>query len=162
MFAAAQARALRTLASHAFRQEREAEDPTMVQYIPVLSQINAAGFLTTESQAGRRSQGRLAAGRIDSGQPYEMWERAYVCGFMTATQGERFLQMINIVTDKVAQRVPVLEAPRETHGVTHWERRWDLPLTVTFVRHGTEWQEPTITTHQSWARPLLSEARKNP
>lgn len=120
----------------------------MIPHLPILRQINAAGFLTTESQAGRKYRGI----NPNTSETYETWERAYLCGFIQAHTGTTQLRSINSHTDKIAQFVPVLVRGKRQH----WDPKWDFPLTMTFVQKDHTWSQPVVNTHQSWVRPLTS------
>ena len=103
-----------------FLNERREEDPTMLKHMPQLQEINRHGYLTTNSQAGRRARGK----HYQTGRPYEIHERAYISGFMQKKLAEKFIKQMGITTDKC-----VVYLPECDNKVGH-EPQLDLPLTV--------------------------------
>jgi hypothetical protein len=89
-------RSTEMLQSPAFERRARGEDPTMLAHVPLLVEINRAGFLTNESQAGRKF-------RTESG--WEVHERAYVTGFMLKPTAEAFIKNMGVYTDKNAVHV---------------------------------------------------------
>jgi hypothetical protein len=95
-FKDAQTNAVAMFSSPEFIERVRDEDDTMLRHLDILARINAAGFLTTNSQAGRKSKGAQ----------YEIQERAYLFGFMLEKDAVQFIKSIGISTDKNAVFVP--------------------------------------------------------
>lgn len=70
------ARCSEFLLSSEFLERVQQEDVTMVHAIPMLSQMNRFGYLTTDSQEGKME--RFTRKKIG----YVQKQRAYVCGLM--------------------------------------------------------------------------------
>ena len=83
------------------------EDPTMVKHLDILKKINQHGYITTNSQAGRKEP--------------TIYERAYVTGFMSKKDAGKFIQNMNIETDKNAIAVVWSHYP---------DPKLDIPLTI--------------------------------
>jgi len=84
-----------TMAIHKFDTEDfltriKEEDETMLQHLPILKKMNEKGFITTQSQAGRKSGG--------INKPYVMEERAFVEGFMPYKKAVSFLHLLTFQT----------------------------------------------------------------
>lgn len=125
-WALAQERAVAQFSSADFLSEREAEDPRMMAWMPLLAQINTAGFLTTGSQAGQADA------------PKGIEERAFVEGFMRVDQAADFLLAFSTQT---ALNAVVL--PRVGDDVA-LPVALDLPLTL---------QRGQVATHMPMALP---------
>ena len=91
-FKEACAHSVQYLHSDAFKQRVMEEDPKMLKYIPLLVQINKAGFLTNESQAGNEDNNKL----------YLYMERAYISGFMLESTAAEFIMYMGLYADKNA------------------------------------------------------------
>lgn len=129
-FKDAQKRSLDMFTSHEFKERIRVEDASMLEQLPILERINSLGFLTTESQAGKRRMGR----------DFEIHERAYISGFMLEKQAQEFLKKMNIQTDKNAIFIPYCaDGIKLPAGL-------DIPLTIS--KDGTE-----VYTHTSTALP---------
>ena len=81
-FSEAQKKSIQLFESNDFKQRIREEDPTMIKHLDILKEINKYGYLTTESQAGRCHKG---AKSFFDGKPYEIKERAYICGSVSYT-----------------------------------------------------------------------------
>lgn len=110
----------------------------MLNHMGILKEINTCGFLTTESQAGRKTSG---LSKIDT-KPYKISERAYITGFMKETQAELFIRNMALYTDKNAAYVPFCA------NSIHIPASLDIPLTIT-EKSGIV----GINTHGSLALP---------
>ena len=137
-FLDAQKAAIVKISSPEFLERIREEDPRMVKNLPILKAINAHGYLTTESQAGRFSKGKSAA----DGQYYVMSERAFLSGFMLEKDAALFIRRMGLYTDKNAIYIPV------TADDTYLPASLDIPLTTT-KKAG----QRTVETHMSVARP---------
>jgi len=104
-FNAAQKNAVSMFDNPEFIANIKEEDPTMVKHLDILKKINENGYLTKNSQAGRKSN---------------QYERAYIQGFMTKPRAIEFLKRMNIETDKNAIYVSINEK----------EPIFDIPLTI--------------------------------
>ena len=85
-----------------FKKRIEEEDASMLKHLPILQKMNRLGYLTTESQAGRKSSGKSY---ID-GKPYVIHERSYISGFMLESKAVDFIKNMALHTDKNAVFVP--------------------------------------------------------
>ena len=99
-FKDAQTNAVAMFSSPEFIERIRDEDDTMLAHLDILTRINAAGFLTTNSQAGRKTFGSRDKTR------YELHERAYLFGFMLEKEAVQFIKNIGISTDKNAVFTP--------------------------------------------------------
>jgi len=141
-FKEACAAAVTMFGKESFTEKIKEEDPLMVKYIPLLQNINKAGFLTTNSQAGHRSKGK----HYETGKPYELTERAYLEGFMLEADAAKFIKAMAIQTDKNAIFRPVCTSAAELPP------ELDIPLTI--VKRGSEISVETHTTvglPQEWS-----------
>lgn len=86
-FKAAQKKAVDKFENPEFIENIKEEDSTMVKHLAILKEINECGFLTTNSQAGRKTS--------------TIYERAYITGFMLKKDAIKFIKTMNIETDKV-------------------------------------------------------------
>jgi len=123
-FNAAQKKAVEKFDDPEFIANIKEEDPTMVKHLDILKKINENGYLTKNSQAGRKSN---------------EYERAYIQGFMTKTRAIEFLKRMNIKTDKNAIYVSINEK----------EPLFDIPLTIEKIKG--KWE---VVTHMSTTLPL--------
>jgi len=96
-FKDALAHSVNHLTSEAFQARVMSEDPSMMKYVPLLLDINRAGFLTSDSQAGNET-------KYENGVETE---RAYLHGFMLEKTAQGFIQTMGISTDKNAGQVMV-------------------------------------------------------
>ena len=131
-FKEAQKKQVEMFSSPKFIQRIQEEDDSMLKHLPILKEINAHGYLTTESQAGRKS----------SGKQYEINERAFCCGFMQENTAVEFLKRINTTTDKNAFFVPYC------NNSLYLPSSLDFPVTITKKEGKAE-----INTHMSSALP---------
>ncbi len=127
---------IKTLGSSDFIEAHRKEDSKMVKYFPLLADINRYGFLTENSQSGKRTAGKSYQG----GTPYIYSERAYLSGFMMPEMAAEFIQKMCIETDKVVIFIPICS------GTTYIPASLDIPLTIREKEGKT-----TIITHQSSA-----------
>ncbi len=111
------------------------EDETMLQHLPILKRMNEKGFITTGSQAGRKSKGL--------NKPYVMEERAFVEGFMPYKKAVNFLKNMNLYTDKNATNIFISNNPK------FLKSELDIPLTIT-----TQNNKTNINTHMSLSLPI--------
>jgi hypothetical protein len=125
------------LKSAEFKARLLEEDASMLRQLPVLQRINEQGFITTNSQAGKRFEGK----NYKTGKPYEEVERSYLEGFMLEPVAIDFIKSMALTTDKNAAFIPVCDAQMPS--------ALDIPLTV--VRRPGE--ETVVETHFSTALP---------
>lgn len=107
-FNAAQKKAVTKFDDPEFIANIKEEDPTMVKHLDILKKINEYGYLTKNSQAGRKTKNE--------------YERAYIQGFMMKKDAIEFLKKMNIDTDKNAIYVSV--------SINNIESSFDIPLTI--------------------------------
>lgn len=105
-FNAAQKKAVSMFDNPEFIANIKEEDPTMVKHLDILKKINENGYLTKNSQAGRKTKNEN--------------ERAYIQGFMMKKNAIEFLKRMNIETDKNAIYVSINEK----------EPIFNIPLTI--------------------------------
>jgi hypothetical protein len=123
-FNAAQKKAVSMFDNPEFIANIKEEDPTMVKHLDILKKINQYGYLTKNSQAGRKSN---------------EYERAYIQGFMMKKDANEFLKRMNIETDKNAIYVSINEK----------EPIFNIPLTI--QNKNNKWE---VVTHMSTTVPL--------
>jgi hypothetical protein len=121
-----------------FLERIKNEDASMLKQMNILKEINKAGFITTESQAGRKQKGKHY---LDN-KPYIIEERAYITGFMLEKDAIKFIKDIGIYTDKNAVYVPICDDNIKIPASL------DIPLTITTKAGKTE-----VSTHTSLALP---------
>ncbi len=92
----AQKKTIQYLKSSEFREREDAKDT--LKSLEKLIQIIRGGFITENSQEGTNYKGV----NKETGQHYEIHERAYVSGFMKKKEGLEFLDRMNKNTDKIA------------------------------------------------------------
>jgi hypothetical protein len=111
-FNVAQKKAIIKFNDPEFIKNIKEEDPTMVKHLDVLKKINEHGYLTKNSQAGRKSN---------------EYERAYIQGFMMKKDAIEFLKRMNIETDKNAiyvsinEKEPLFNIPLTIQNKNKWE-----------------------------------------
>ena len=135
-FKEAAERSVAFLKSEEFKERVLEEDASMLRQLPVLQRINASGFITLDSQAGKRIKGK----NYKTGKPYEEIERAYLAGFMLEHVAIEFIKTMALKTDKNAAVLPACDA--------YMPSSLDIPLTVV-KRAG----ETVVDTHFSPALP---------
>ena len=96
-FTDAQDKAVKMLSSKEFIERVKEEDETMLEHLDTLKNINKNGYITVNSQAGRKEKGKS----FQTGKPYEMIERAYTIGFMQESKAAAFIKNMSF-TDKNA------------------------------------------------------------
>ena len=136
-FQDAQEKAVKMLSSKDFIERVKEEDETMLEQLILLKDINKQGFLTVNSQAGRKEKGKS----FQTGKPYEMNEKAYVMGFMQESKAEAFIKKMSF-TDKNAAFVPFCD------DKMHLPSNLDIPLTIIKTEGHTR-----IETHTSLVLP---------
>lgn len=139
-FNKAKEKAVKMLSSDEFKERVIDEDESMLDHINNLIKINKKGFITTESQGGKKSTGKTPEGKH-----YTIEERAFVSGFMLEKKAEEFIKTINTKTDKNAMFIPHCE------DKVYLPPGLDIPLTITNAE-GTKTRND-ITTHTSSALP---------
>jgi hypothetical protein len=107
-FKAAQKKAVAKFDNLEFIKNIKEEDSSMVKHLDILKEINESGFLTTNSQAGRK----IAT----------IYERAYILGFMLKKDAIQFIKNMNIETDKNALYVSISNIDVDP--------KLDIPLTI--------------------------------
>jgi len=132
-FKDAVAESVKKLSSSDFIDRVKEEDETMLQHLDILKKINKRGFITTESQAGRKR----------TGEGYTIHERAYVSGFMLESNAATFIKDMAVHTDKNAIFVPHCEDSVYIPG------KLDIPLTITERKNG----KVEVNTHSSSTLP---------
>ena len=108
-FKAAQKKAVAKFDTVEFIENIKDEDSTMVKHLDILKQINECGYLTTNSQAGRKTKSVYH-------------ERSYILGFMLKKDAIQFIENMNINTDKIAVYLSINNADSDT--------KLDIPLTI--------------------------------
>ena len=103
------------------------EDPTMIKHLDILKEINEYGFLTTNSQAGRKT--------------LIIYERSYILGFMLKKDAIKFIKVMSIETDKNAVYVSINNA--------YADPKLDIPLSIEKNKKD-EWE---VFTHMSTSVP---------
>jgi len=129
------AKQLRMLNSASFLDSIQEEDDTMIQNFERIKHINRHGYLTVESQAGLHRSGINPQTR----QTYSINERAYIAGFIPTQLATRFIKLMSLHTDKIAQYVP------KVSDTTYLPSQLDVPLTV---------ESGKVVTHMSPALPV--------
>jgi hypothetical protein len=120
-FNAAQKKAIIKFDDPEFIKNIKEEDPTMVKHLNILKKINENGYLTKNSQAGRKSN---------------EYERAYIQGFMMKKDAIEFLKRMNIETDKNAiyvsinEKEPIFNIPLTIEKNNKWEVVTHMSTTV--------------------------------
>jgi hypothetical protein len=138
-FKEAQAKTVAMLSSPGFIERVKDEDETMLTHLDILKNINRAGYITTNSQAGRKSSGKSAV----DGRHYDTSERAYITGFMLENDAVKFIKNLGILTDKNAVFVPYCSDD------IHLPASLDIPLTIT--RKG---DKTAVVTHMATTLPV--------
>jgi hypothetical protein len=131
-FKDAQTMAIHNFDTDDFLTHIKEEDETMLQHLPILKRMNEKGFITHNSQAGRKSK---SLNKLDVTE-----ERAFVDGFMPYKKAVTFLKKMNLYTDKNA--INVIDSPQ------FLKREFDIPLTIT-----TQNNKTNIHTHMSLSIP---------
>ncbi len=137
-FQEAQKKTVEMFSSPAFIQRIKEEDDTMLKHLTILQEINAHGYLTIESQAGRKSTGKS----VTDGKHYEISERAYIIGFMKEDKAVEFIKQMNTTTDKNALFATYCD------DSIYIPSSLDVPVTITKKEGKME-----INTHLSVALP---------
>ena len=127
--------------SKEFIERVKEEDSTMLIQLPLLAKINSGGFITVDSQAGRRTTGISFRNQ----KPYVMNERAYIMGFMSEKEAGKFIKELSLKTDKTAAYIPMCD--------NDIKRPSELDIPLTYTRQGTD---DTIHTHTSLALPEVT------
>jgi hypothetical protein len=140
-FNKAKEKAVKMLSSDEFKDRVIDEDESMLGHINNLIKINKKGFITTESQGGKKS-----TGKTQEGKHYTIQERAFVSGFMLEKKAEDFIKIINTETDKNAMFIPHCE------DKVYLPSGLDIPLTITNVAG---------TSSRGYRRQSLLSGNKN-
>ena len=149
-FKDAQKVALKMFSSPDFKKRIEEEDRTMLKHLNILTKINANGYLTTESQAGRSYKGLHYIDKT----PYETKERAYMHGFMLEDNAAKFIEQIGVKTDKNAVFIPVCS------NDIYLPSKLDIPLTITKKNGKTEVNTHTTLTYPDGHAEMLRKQVK--
>jgi hypothetical protein len=135
-FKDAQTMAIHKFDTNDFLTRIKEEDESMLKHLPILKTINEKGFITTCSQAGRKSKGI-------NNKPYVMEERAFIEGFMPYKKAVNFLKNMNLYTDKNAVNIFISD------NATFLKSELDIPLTIT-----TQNNKTNIDTHMPLSLPI--------
>ena len=119
-FKEAQQYSMEYLSSPSFIERVKEEDPSMLEYLPILRQINKAGMITFNSQAGNKRKGISVLNH----KPYVEIERAYLYGWMPESLAEKFILHLGVETDKQAVVVPMVPEGFEDKG------KLNIPFTI--------------------------------
>lgn len=95
------------------------EDETMASARPVLSRINALGFVTVDSQMGTKGGGG-----------YTHWQRAYVSGFVASSVAKRFVRAMNAADGVLVLAFPHGEEQPEAGKAFAMKRMPRVSLTI--------------------------------
>jgi hypothetical protein len=130
------------LLSHKFKERVLEEDPTMLKHVPILAEINRHGFITNNSQAGRKYS---YMDEMDK-QRYDHCERAYLEGFMLQSKAALFIKEMALHTDKVAHIL------HSTTDKTTLDLPSSLNTPVTVENERTRTHMPNIVSDATWHR----------
>ena len=111
-FNEAQINAIYKFTSADFIKRINDEDDTMLKHLDILQNINMKGFLTVQSQAGNKIINKK----------YEIYEKAFIAGFMLEDIAIKFMKNFNIYTDKNCINIPY------SNNIS---TSLDIPLTIT-------------------------------
>lgn len=128
----AQSRSIKLFSSADFLKRIQLEDPTMIEHLNILKNINKYGYLTDNSQAGLKRKSK----------EYEIHERAYICGFMLESKAIQFIRDMAMYTDKTAVFIPFCD------DNVYVPSKLDTPVTISFTKG-----VPKIETHLSMVLP---------
>lgn len=140
-FKEAVSKSVEHLSSPQFIERVKSEDETMLKHIGILKKINALGYITNNSQAGRGHKG-ISALEEDKGKIYEHSERAYIMGFMLESMAVEFIKEMALTTDKLAMSLPMCGDDVRIRAAL------DIPLTAVKMDGQTN-----ITSHTWTAMP---------
>jgi len=107
--------------SPSFIKRIKEEDETMIKYLNILKQINNYGYITSESQGGHKITGK----HYETHKNFEIYERAYISGFMLESVANEFIKNMGIHTDKIATYVA------HCNDDVYVPSNLDIPLTIT-------------------------------
>lgn len=124
-FRASQKNAVAMFDDREFIKNIKEEDSTMIKHLNILKQINQHGYLTTNSQAVRKTT--------------IIYERSYITGFMMKKDAIQFIKNMNIETDKNAIYVSITNID---------DPKFDIPLTI--QKNKKDWE---VFTHMSTTIP---------
>ena len=130
--------AVKKFSSPEFIKNIKEEDESMLRHLNILKRINSLGYITEQSQAGRKHKGLS----YNDGKPFVSEERAFICGFMLESMASQFIKNMALHTDKNAIFIPSCE------DNIYIPARFDIPLTIETVDGKTE-----IHTHMSSVLP---------
>jgi len=126
--------------SNEFEERIREEDATMLKQLPLLKDMNRHKFLTLDSQAGLHR--RFIS--VKDGKPSEIYERAYVTGFMLNKDAIEFIKNFNILTDKNAVYIPFC------NNDVCVPPALDMPLTI--IKQG---KHTEVVTHTGFTYPTI-------
>jgi len=139
-FEAASLKSVDYLLGPEFKERVIEEDATMLKHIPILAEINRHGYISFNSQAGRKHSSIVDAKLSES------WERAFFEGFMLQSKAALFIKEMALHTDKVAHVL---------HSTTD-KTTLDLPSAlntpVTVINERTHTHMPNIVSDATWHR----------
>ncbi len=119
-FEDAKGAAVKYLSCDDFKKRCFEEDKTMLKHFNIIKKINSSGFLTIESQAGKKETGI----NPETKKNYEIIERAYIAGFMLESEAADFVKNMGIHTDKNAVFIAACADD------TYIPSALDIPLTL--------------------------------
>ncbi len=102
----------------------EEEDPTMTEARPRLSEINRKGFLTTDSQMGKKG--------VEQGVPY--WQRSYLQGLMP----RHLARNLHLRLDLEDSVMVLVNAPHSLRRIPGAPRGGTIPVTLVDKRFPTQ------------------------
>lgn len=132
-FKDAQAKSVSLLSSPDFIERVKDEDATMIKHLDLLKNMNQSGYITTNSQGGKKL----------SGKSYEINERAFITGFMLESHAKKFIQYMGVHTDKNVIFVPYCGSN------IYSPSSLDIPVTITKKGGKIE-----VATHMSTVLPF--------
>ncbi len=121
-----------------FKERVLDEDPTMLKHVSILAEINRHGFISNNSQAGRK-HGK---------QSWQLWERAYLNGFMLQSKASAFIKEMALRTDKVAQ----ILHPTTDQATLDLTSAFNVPVTIEKNMEKTETHMPNTVSMTQWEK----------
>jgi len=137
-FPAAVRKSVKHLSSEKFKKRVMSEDPTMWKHVGILKEINQQGYITSDSQAGKH---------LKPTAEYDMWEKAYIFGFMLESKAGAFIQQMSMHTDKLAQ---VIHYSKEPGLYDNMPRALDIPLTINKVDENVQTHMSNLVPFEIW------------
>jgi hypothetical protein len=120
----------------------QSEDASMAQARKILSKINALGFVTTDSQMGKKSEYDSI---FEKGFVGVMWQRGYVTGFMSREKAHAFALGMDLVGGVA---VDVRECAKKPPTDKERKSGYRIPVTRSSTKEG----EFLLETHM----PMMS------